>query len=307
MFEEAIDDPRQFNRIFIKRLDEAGGLTKSAAAVRNFIQLRIRERGFARNLVPPEIVTADDCQQSEDHDMLTKLVPIAFDDSDAMAANFMGGHDGRFIKGTRKRAKFYKIETLEYSIQEAKVLSFDYPITEYIEKISVKDMERVEDEKLLELFNSAVAQTGKLIISPATAIDRQGLTTLFKMIDGDELQFDCVLMHKVDFDDWCSLPATDVGNDIAKEMVVGGWQYQTIQGHKLVTTIKPILQYGHLYGITKPEMLGVFYLLGDTRFAIKKDYDMIFLKAWEYISMLCGNTKAVCKYQMNVPHPLYGT
>jgi hypothetical protein len=306
MYEESIDDPRQFNRIFLKRLDEPGGIQKTAAATRSFIQLRIRERGFARHIIPPEIVTADDCQAHEDHDLPTKLVQRAFDESDAMSANFLGGHDGRYIKGDRVRAKFYKIETLEYYKQEAEILQFDYPITEYIEKISVKDIERVEDEKLLELSNAAVAQTGKLIISPQTAVDRQALTTLFKMIDGDELQFDCILMHKVDFDDWCSLPATDVGNDVAKEMTVGGWQYQTLQGHKLITTIKTVIEPGHLYGFTKPELLGVFYLLGDTRFAIKKEYDMIYMKAWQYISMLFPNTRSVAKYQLTVPNPLTG-
>ena len=299
-------EPRQFNRLFVKRLGENGGLHKAAAATRNFIQLKIRERGFARSIIPPEIITADDCQRSTTHDQLEKIIDRAYDDTQAMAANFMGAHDGRFIEGDRFTAKLYKIETLEYSIQEALLLAFNYPVTEWIEKISVKDIEKVEDDKLIELSNAAAAATGKLITSPATMIDRQLLTALFKMIDGDSLNFDCTLMHKVDFDDWCSLPATVVGDKIAGEMTVGGWSYETIQGHKLVTTIKDTVAPGSIYGITKPEMLGVFYLMGDTRFAIKKDYDMIFMKAWEYISMVFGNDKGTCKLTIDVPNPLTG-
>jgi len=303
---EGIGDARQFNRIFLRRLDEPGGIEKTSAATRTFIQMRIRERGFARHIIPPEVVTADDCDRSENHDLPTKLVDREFEDTIAMAANFLGNHDGRFVEGDRIRAKFYKIETLEYAFQEAMLLAFNYPITELIEKHSVKDIERVEDEKLLELSNAAVATTGKLIVSPATAIDRQILATLFKMLDGDELEFDCCLMHKVDYDDWNSLPATTVGDKIASEVVVDGWQYQKMQGHKVVTTIKNLVEPGHLYGFVKPEMLGVFYLLGDTRFAIWKKYDKIYMKSWEYTSMIFGNAKGTCKVEMDVPNPLTG-
>lgn len=301
-----IEDPRRFNETFVARLDEEGGVKRAEAATRNFVQIRMRERGFSRNLMPPEVLQADDCQPSADHDLLTKIVDRAFDNTDAMAANFMGTHDGRYIKGDRKVAKFQKLETLEYRIHEGKILSFPYPVIEWIEKISVKDLEKAEDLKWKELSDVAVAATGKLINSPATQIDKQVATTLIKMLDGDELEFDTFLMHKVDFDDWCSLPATIVGDTLAKETSTDGWNYQTIQGRKLVTTIKNIIPYGHIYGYTKPEMLGVFYLLGDTRFAIRKKYDKIYMKSWEYIAMLFCNNRAVAKVVMNVPHPLTG-
>lgn len=303
---ENVTDPKRYNRLFLKKLNEDGGVKKAEAAVRNFIQIRIRERGFARNIITPEVVTAEDCQNSEDHDLLTKLVPRAFDNTSAMAVNFMGDHDGRYIVGDRVRAKFYKVMTKEYSIQEGQILAFAYPVVEWIEKISVKDLEKVEDTKFIELSDAACAATGKIINSPATALDRQVVTTHVKMLNGDELQFDCFLMHKVDHDDWCSLPATVVGDKIASEVTVDGWKYSTLQGYKLVTTIKDVITPGHIYGYTKPEMLGVFYLMGDTKFQIKKDYDFLYMKAWQYISILFANNRAVCKTIMQVPNPLTG-
>lgn len=303
---ENITDPKRYNRLFLKKLNEEGGVKKAESAVRNFIQLRIRERGFARNVLPPEVVTAEDCQNSEDHDLLTKLVPRAFDNTSAMAVNFMGDHDGRFIRGDRVRAKFYKIMTKEYSIQEGQILAFAYPVVEWIEKISVKDLERVEDEKFIELSDAAVAATGKIINSPATALDKQVITTHVKMLNGDELQHDCFLMHKVDHDDWSALPATVIGSQLAGEVTKDGWKYSTLQGHRLVTSIKNVITPGHIYGYTKPDMLGVFYLLGDTKFAIKKDYDFLYMKSWHYASMLFANNRAVSKTIMKVPNPLTG-
>lgn len=303
---ESNTDPKRWNRMFLKKLNEEGGVKKAQAAVRNFIQLRIKERGFSRNILPPEVVTAEDCQASEDHDLLTKLVPRAFDNTSAMAVNFMGDHDGRYITGDRVRAKFYKIITKEYSIQEGQILAFAYPVVEWIEKISVKDLERVEDEKFIELSDAACAATGKIINSNATALDRQVVTTHMKMINGDELTFDCFLMHRVDHDDWCSLPATVVGDKIASEVTVDGWKYSTLQGHKLVTTIKDLVTPGHIYGYTKPETLGVSYLLGDTKFNIDKRMDFLYMKAWQYSSTLFANNRSVCKTVMQVPNPLTG-
>lgn len=303
---ERVDNPAYANQLFLKKLETDAGQKHASEMVSNFIQLKIREDGFARAMIPPEVVTAEDCQNSEDHDMLTKLVPRAFDNTEAMAVNFLGQHDGRYIKGDRKRAKFQKIETLEYSIQEAQILAFAYPVIEWIEKVSIKDLERVEDEKFIELSDVATASTGKVINSPATAIDRQVLNTTVKMLNGDSLQMDRFLMHKVDHDDWSTLPATTVGDKIASEVTVNGWTYTTMQGYKLVTSIKNLITPGHIYAYTKPSMLGVFYLLGDTKFQIKKDFDMIHMKGWEYISMLFANTRAVAKTIINVPNPLTG-
>lgn len=302
-----LQDPQRYNQRWLSRINEPGGVKTAQAAVRNYIQLRIRERGIWRNVMPPELVTAEDCTPHEDHDLLTKLVPRSYENTQAMAANFVGSHDGRYIVGDRLRAFFYKIETFEQKIEEGKILAFNYPVVEYIEKISVYDIEKAEDTKGIELLNAACTATGKIINSGATQIDRQVFNQLIKMINGDELEFDCAIMNKVDHDDWCTLPATVVGSDLSKEMTVNGYKYKTIQGYKLITTIKSdLVPPGTMFGITKPELLGVFYLLGDTRFEIRKEYDLIRMKAWEYLSMLIAQTKSACKLIMNVPNPLTG-
>jgi hypothetical protein len=52
-------------------------------------------------------------------------------------------------------------------------LAYDYPITKVIEENSVKDIQRVEDEKFVEYAEAAISITGKRIVSTATAAYRK--------------------------------------------------------------------------------------------------------------------------------------
>lgn len=297
-------DAATFNNMFIERLDTTEGLQKTAAAGAAFVRSKIREIGFARRILPPESVTRADTTRSTDHDTLIKIVDIEHN-SKAMAVNFAGTATERYLQGKRYALPFFKIESEKFMKSEGELLAYDYPITKVIEDNSIKDIQRVEDEKFIEYAKSAVGITGKSITSTATAVDRQQITSLFKMIDFDQLVVGMVLMNTVDFDDWMIQPATSVGSPLASEVTVGGYKYQTILNKKLVVTNKhDILAPGEIWAFTEPSYLGNFFILNDVKFWIKKEADMVMWKTWEYIAEGFGNLKALAKIKLNVPDPI---
>lgn len=287
-------DAATFNNLFITRLDTSDGLEKAAAAGGAFVRERLRELAFSRAILPPEYVTKADCQRSVNHDTLVKIVDIE-PQSTAAAVNFRGKALDRYIEGDRYELAFYKIESDKFSKSEGELLAFDYPVTKVIEDNSVKDIQTIEDSKFIEAAEAIVASTGKTVTT-AGPVDRSALVSAFKLIDTDELSVGCILMHKADWDDWLTQPATDVGSHLAGEVTVNGYKYNTILGHKLVVTIKTsIVAPGTIWLFTEPKYLGNFFILNDTKFYIEKRGDMISWQTWEYIGQGFGNIRSIAK------------
>jgi len=297
-------DVATFNNLFVERLETPEGLEKTSAAGNAFVRAFMREVGFARRIIPTENVTRADCTRSTTHDTLIKIVDLE-PNSKAMAVNFRGSADDKYISGKRAAIPFFKIETDKFAKTEGELLAYDYPLTRVIEENSVKDIQAVEDEKFIEYSESAVNVTGKRLVSTDTQVSRRNLTNLFKMIDYDKRSVGVVLMSNVDWDDWQVQPATEIGSGLASEITHGGYQYETILRRKLVVTNKSdIVAPGEVWAYTEPRYLGVFYILNDTKFWIKKEADMVYWKTYEYIAEGFVNIRSVAKLELDVPSPL---
>ena len=297
-------DAQTFNNLFIERLDSTDGVQKTAAAGQAFVRSKIREVGFQRRILPFESVTRADLQRSTEHDTLIKIVDIEHD-SKAKAINFSSEADERYIQGKRYAIPFFKVESEKFVKSEGELLAYDYPVTKVIEENSVKDIQRVEDEKFIEYCEAAIGITGKKIVSTATAVDRKELNSLFKMIDYDQLTVGCILMNTVDYDDYLVQPATEIGSPLATEISIDGYKYQQIMKRKLVVTNKhDILLPGEIWAFTEPAYLGNAYILNDIKFWIKKEADLVIWKSWEYIASGIGNIKSAAKIELAVPNPI---
>lgn len=287
-------DAAAFNNLFITRLDTAEGLEKAASAGGAFVRERLRELAVNRAVLPPEYVTKADCDRSVNHDTLVKIVDIE-PQSQAYAVNFKGDTNARYIEGDKYEIPFYKIESEKFSKTEGELLAFNYEVTKVIEKNSVSDIQKVEDSKFFDSAKAIVASTGKTVTT-AGPVDRQALIAGMKLIDGDELAVGCIVMNKLDHDDWMGQLATDVGDHLASEVAVNGYKYNTILGHKLIVTIKgDIVPPGTIWFFTEPKYLGNAYILNDTKFFIKKEADLVSWQSWEYFASGFGNIRAIAK------------
>lgn len=283
-------DATSFNHIFVTRLDTADGMVKASAAGGAFVRERLREVAFSRSIIPPEYVTKADCQRSVNHNLLVKICDIE-PDSAAAAVNFRGQAYSQYIEGDRYEIPFFKIESKEFAIEEGELLSFDYPVTKVIEENSVKDIQAIEDGKFIEFTDAVIAANGKTI-TPAAAgpATSENLVKLFNALDTDELSVGTVLMHKADWNDFMTQEGSVIGDSLASEVLVNGYRYNTILGHKLVVTIKTsVVTPGTIRVFVDPKYLGNFFILNDTKFYIEKRGDMVRWKTWEYVGMGYGN------------------
>lgn len=328
---------RVLNELFTQKLASADGKEKVAEYGGSYIRDRLREVSFARKILPPEQVTRADCQVSVNHDTLVKIVNIE-PKSRALTVTFRGQPTARFIRGSRAEIGFFTISSEMFQKTEQELLAYEMPITKIIEENSVKDIQEIEDREFLSHVEACVqalqqeanggtvkslnwsALNGKNGVPACVEfsvrkgemarnagvddqtvrpLQRTDIVQLKKMLDGNRLKSERLLMTEVDWDDILQWTVEDFGDRLQSETAVDGYKYNTLLGLAYIRTIKTdILRPGNLYVFTKPEFFGKFYVLNNTKFYIDKIANMISFQAWEDIGMGLINVAAVRKLEL---------
>jgi len=325
---------RVLNELFTTKLGSAEGKEKIAEYGGSYIRDRLREVSFARKILPPEQVTRADCQRSVNHDTLVKIVDIE-PRSRAMTITFRGQPTARFIRGQRAEIAFFTIASEVFQKTEQELLAYEMPITKIIEENSVKDIQEIEDREFLIHVEAAVqalqveanggtavplnasslnsptppvefsirkgelARTATTNDATVRPVQRPDIVGLFKMLDGNRLRAERLLMTEVDWDDLLQWTVEDFGDRLQSETAVDGYKYNTLLGRAYIRTVKTdILRPGNIYCFTKPEFFGKFYVLNNTKFYIDKIANLITFQAWEDIGMGLINIAAVRKLEL---------
>jgi len=323
---------RVLNELFTTKLGSAEGKEKIAEYGGSFIRDRLREVSFARKVVPPEQVTRADCQRSVNHDTLVKIVDIE-PRSRAMTVSFRGQPTARFIRGPKAEVAFFTISSEIFQKTEQELLAYEMPITKIIEENAVKDIQELEDREFIIWVEAGIqalqqeanggvatplnktqlvlgvvefsARKGELARNAAgndavvRPVQRPDVVNLFKMLDGNRLRAERLLMTEVDWDDLLQWTVEDFGDRLQSETAVDGYKYNTLLGRAYIRTIKTdILRPGNIYCFTKPEFFGKFYVLNNTKFYIDKVANLISFQAWEDIGMAVLNIAAVRKLEL---------
>ncbi len=306
----------QINELFVRKLNTPGGIDKFAAEGASFVRQKLRETAFSRRIVTPQYVTKADLTRSINHDGLVKIVDIE-PESKAMTINMRGEPDSRYVMGDRFEIPFHGISSEDFQKTEEELLAYNMPITDIIEKNSVLDIQRIEDETFMALVDAAItveealssgskAVTGTYVSTGEIgSIKKSDLKSLFDTLDGDELRCELLLMDSTMFNRLFLYNASTVGDGISGEATVNGYTYATLFGRRMVVSNKKLNQAGDnflnnkIYAFTGEEFLGQFCILNDTQFWIEKKKNIITWAAYEHVGMGIGNTRSCAKLTLS--------
>ena len=297
-------DPKTLNEIFLQKIDT--DIEKVASESGSFVRTRLREAAFSRKIINPVYVTKADLQRSLYHDQLVKIVDIE-PESVAMPLTLRGAPTIRYIEGPRFEIPFFNISSEEFQKTEEELLAYEMPITEVIERNSIKDIQYVEDSRFMHYVEAAIAKSGKVVphtVQPGQ-IDLHGFIKLFNRLEEAgadvsgqrfNLKTDVVLMNQADWNKLLLLPATEIGSGASSEQYINGFKYETLLGKKFVVTNKgDLVPEGSIYAFASQEFIGKFYILNDTKFFIEKKRNLIKFSAYQTIGMGIGNHRSMAK------------
>lgn len=326
-------DATVLNQLFSGKLETAEGKSKIAELGGVYIRDRLREAAFSRQVLPPEVVSRQDCQRSVNHDTLTKIIDVE-PQSRAMAITFRGQPTARFIRAARAEIPFYTISSEKFEKTEQELLAYEMPITKIIEDNSVKDIQEIEDRNFLIHIEAAVqaiqleanggsatalnatnviagsvvesairkgelARTATTDDATVRPLQRPDVVNLCKLLDGNRLRSERLLMTEVEFDDILQWTVEDLGDRVESETAVDGWKYTNLLGKGFIRTIKTdVLRPGNVYVFTSPEFMGKFYVLNQLKFYIDKIANMVTWQSWEDIAIGIVNIASVRKLEL---------
>ena len=149
------------NQSFVRKLDE-GRVKEAQDEGSRFIRSKLRQESFAREIIAPVEIGADEIDRDENTDQPKKIIEKE-PDSVATFVTFKGSGQRTFFRGPRYSVYFGKIETQHFSKSKFELLTYQNDIRKILTDNSVKDMADEEDKKFLETVNAAMDQVGNRV------------------------------------------------------------------------------------------------------------------------------------------------
>jgi len=279
------------NRSFIKKIEN--GQEKEAAEESSaFIREKLRQEAAVREIMAPEGISEEEIDRDEQTDQPKKIVDKE-PDSFATFVQFQGTGHRTWFKGPRYAIYFGKVESQRFTKDKWSLMTYTSDIRKILSDNSVKDMADEEDRKWNELVTDIIA------LNPAEqrnsgAFQSSTFKVAMQRLLGRRRPIGKMLMCKERYMEAIDLPATTVGDDIAKRHFDDGIEAsEKLWGLPVVTTIKSDIYDPDKAWIFSPQspnnFLGNFYLLQDATLFLKAEADIIQFWSYEAIGIGVGN------------------
>jgi hypothetical protein len=307
------------NQSFVRKLEE-GRVKEAQDEGSRFIRSKLRQESFAREIIEPVEIGADEIDRDENTDQPKKIIEKE-PDSSATFVTFKGSGQRTWFRGPRYSVYFGKVESQHFLKSKFELLTYQNDIRKILTDNSVKDMADQEDSKFLETINDAIALAGAAKTAPGPNNPGAGKFALSDLAEGQAFDAQAnplskgmivqllqsmvqkkipvgkLLMSKATFMEALKFDQTDVGNDILSRHYDDGLQGQEkLFGVPVVTTIKnDIIADNEIFLFAPQNYLGNFFLLQDATLFIKQEADLIEFWSYSAPGIGIGNSKGVAK------------
>lgn len=280
---------------------EDDNIKTAADEITSFTRTTIREDGFYRRIIPPQMIT-DNTQLTRDEltDKPTILVDREPDSPAAISMGFGDFPDVLYIYGSRYRVNFIRIATYMFSKDVDELRTYQMDLRQVISDNAIRDMMAEEDGKLIRAVNNALIGLNQVIAQTGVAqhveindvISRESLWESLKTMPTapTNLEPHTILLNQLTIKDVGKLTFSQMGGPLAEEIMRNGWTLQTFLGKQWVITIKKgLVPTGTMYHFSDPTFIGKHFQLSDTVMWVKREGPMIYWYAYETVGGAIGN------------------
>lgn len=293
------------NRIFLEHLNDPELKKQAEERSMAFLKSQVYEDTFMEKILPSKSISPAQCDRTESSSgspsMLRKIIDKEFTDITAVAMDFRGKGDYRYVETDTYAVDFYKIESPEYHITEGELRAKEQPIQDLIKHHTSKAIDEVIDRSFIAAVDAAIAldAANQAISVPDSTILPTNIVKLRNLLDGrttKRLKAATLLMTQAQFNQVFTWPQAMIANGLKEDFWKDGFRYDMIDGLRVVVTIKAdIVPNNVVYCFTAPEFLGHHYTFNDDRFQIRTEWDDIAWKAWKTHGASIGNSYSCVK------------
>ena len=282
------------NKSFLSKV-EGGHVKEAVEASSLFIRERLRQAAAVREVIVPQGVTEEDIDRDESTDQ-PKIIIDKEPNSTASFVQFQGTGRRTWFKGPRYSVRFGKVESQRFTKTKAELMTYRSDIRKILSDNSVMDMADEEDRKFYELVAAIIAANPSVQRTTGTFQSGTFKVACQAMLTGTRKRpIGKLLLSKERYMDALDLPATSVGDEIAKRHFDEGIESsQKLWGLPVVTHVKSDIyptDKGWIFSPTTPNnFLGNFFTLQDATLFIKQEADVISFWTYEYVGLGIANT-----------------
>lgn len=283
---------------------------KTASDVNDFLRMRAREDGFARNIQEPIPVTPADFDRQVD-----TVKPVIVKDVEpntplGYSVPFGNVPMNHYMDAPRYRVMFDRLFSYRFTADVMNLLTYDLDIRAIFNDFMLKDLLAEEDRKYMAVVkaitgtvSNAATQVARWTelgargaVTVGSLTQKKQLTDSFKGLPSTNRHLNCAraLVNNVFIWDVVALSEEQVGT-LTTDLFNHGFAQREIMNIPFMVTIKTdLVGDTEMYQFAAPAFLGDFYTLEDVTVSTKNENFMFEMYATEVIGGTVKNQAAVC-------------
>lgn len=299
-----------------------GVVKKASVATSKATRTQIREEGFQRAILSFDTITNEDLDYFGD----SELPGVWFElEPDSPPARVIPYNDtpNTFSYRAEKYVVLISMITTEEATKNVNHLrTYKTDIRQIVSDNMLRDIHTAEDTGFISEIDRIVgsAATAYATVEAATpgayqhvnmgaaTFSRQGLKRAISYLIERQLPVGVFLVNQRTANEFLGWQREEMGGDLSQDMVRKGLKALEkfeMFGIPFISTIKnDLIANGVMYQFAPKEFLGNALMLEDITVTIKKEYEIIRMRAQEQVGLTIGNTRGVQKLQYTMTSPI---
>lgn len=301
-----LEDIQEANRVTAEKLASRDpALIKEAEDSLNaFTRYKMREEGFTRRIMPPQTITNEELDRQVSTDKPVKVFDMEPDSPAAISAPFASLTSNVYIRGPRYMVSIARILSPKFTKDVDELRTWIMDIRQVLSDNAIKDMLAEEDGKFITMINTAMCGVGLTVPTSGTiqhkaiagGMTRDGLWDAMKVMPStpSRLETHTVLVNNITIKDVCKFGRTEMGGDMAQDVMKNGWTDQNFMGKRWLVTIKQdLVANNRLYHFADPKFLGKHLMLEDTTMYVRREAYFLEFFSYQSSGLTVANTNGL--------------
>lgn len=290
-----------------------GVVKKASVTTSKATRTQIREEGFQRAIIPFDKITNDDLDYLGDDELAGVWFELEPDSPPARTVPY-NATPNTFTYRAEKYIVLISVVTTEEASKNINHLrTYKTDIRQIVNDNMLRDIHTEEDTSFIVTVNRLVGSAVNLSDAPGIevqhvnmegAVSRVNLKRAQSFLTDRRLPIGVFLVNQRTANEFLGWHRDEVGGDMAQDLLKNGLRamerFEMFKAPWIATIKSDLVPNGYMYQFTTKEFLGNALMLEDITVTIKKEYDIIRMRAQEQIGFTIGNTRGLQKLKFEI-------
>jgi hypothetical protein len=311
-----MSDQEKAQDLLIKRelIDEVlhhedGVVKRASAATSKVTRTQIREESFSRAVLPYDPITNADLDYFGDSELPGVWFELEPDSPPARVLPYNSTPITFNYRAEKYIVLLSIVSTEEATKNVNELRTYKTDLRQMVTDNLLRDIHTQEDHVFTAevdrtigssvAYASATSIENQHVVMTDATLTRTNLKRAVSYLTDRQLPVGVFLVNQRTWNEFLGWKRNEAGGDVSQDMVLKGMkalERSSLFGIPFIITIKnDLILNGAMYQFTTQEFLGNALMLEDIQVTIKKEYDIIRLRAQEQVGRTFGNTRGLQK------------